>query len=559
MITNKNSMRSKRGAKTNYLLSSLLFLFITTVIFSQSSVSTDGKKGNLVSVNWLEKNLNNQEIIILDASQPQQYSSLHIPGAINVDFMSYGVKEVSLSEIQERYQAWGISADKKIVIYDRGAPMMATRVFFDLYYCGFPLKNLFILDGGLTKWQEAGKPATKELSSKPKKGSFKINKFNEEIKAKLPAFLSASGSRENNILLEALDANWHFGEFQFFDRPGHIPFGIMLPSGDFFNADKTFKSPEEIKKMLDYYSISEEKQIYTYCGGGIAASVPFFALRFILNYPDVKLFRESEMGWMQDQRELPFWTYDAPYLMRGTDWLKTWGGKMMRMYGVSQVNIIDVRIAEEYNKGHIPFSLNIPADLFWKNFNNSEKMAEILGQAGINPSYETIIVSGEGVNEHSALAFLILEYLGQKKVSIFIDSNEKFVQSGAELAKDESGTNPKNGNGNQPSVYPVKKRYEILINDSSNTNGLYPKVFIASGKTISNKTPEGKVIHLPYTDLLTADGSPKAAKDIWKIFQAAGVPRYAEIICFSDNPSEAAVNYFILKLMGFPDIKVMVI
>jgi hypothetical protein len=29
-------------------------------------------------------------------------------------------------------------------------------------------------------------------------------------------------------------------------------------------------------------------------------------------------------------------------------------------------------------------------------------------------------------------------------------------------------------------------------------------------------------------------------------------------VCFSDDPGEAAANYFILKLMGYPDIKVLV-
>jgi thiosulfate/3-mercaptopyruvate sulfurtransferase len=37
----------------------------------------------------------------------------------------------------------------------------------------------------------------------------------------------------------------------------------------------------------------------------------------------------------------------------------------------------------------------------------------------------------------------------------------------------------------------------------------------------------------------------------------AGVSRYAEIICVSDDPAEAAVSYFILKLMGFPDVKLL--
>jgi 3-mercaptopyruvate sulfurtransferase SseA len=44
----------------------------------------------------------------------------------------------------------------------------------------------------------------------------------------------------------------------------------------------------------------------------------------------------------------------------------------------------------------------------------------------------------------------------------------------------------------------------------------------------------------------------------WTILTKAGVPRHAELVCYSEDPGEAAVNYFILKLMGFPDVKVLV-
>ena len=70
------------------------------------------------------------------------------------------------------------------------------------------------------------------------------------------------------------------------------------------------------------------------------------------------------------------------------------------------------------------------------------------------------------------------------------------------------------------------------------------------------RAQDGKVVHVPYTELLNADGTPKAAKEIWKILDKAGVPRYAELVCVADDPGDAAVNYFILKLMGYPDIKV---
>ena len=97
-----------------------------------------------------------------------------------------------------------------------------------------------------------------------------------------------------------------------------------------------------------------------------------------------------------------------------------------------------------------------------------------------------------------------------------------------------------------------------MTSDPQRTRGPYPKVYLASGKTVPVKGQDGKVIHVPYTDLLNPDGTPKAAKDIGSILVKAGLPRYAEIICFSDDPGEAAANYFILKLMGYPDVKVLV-
>lgn len=538
----------------------LLFLTAGCVLFAPPLLAADGIKGNLASVSWLEKNVNSADLLILDASPAQLYKAQHIVGAINVDLFSYGAQEASVPEMEQRLQSFGISRVKKILIYDQGGSYMATRIFYDLYYYGYPVKDLLVLDGGLAKWRAAGGAVTKELTPAPQKGSFRITQVNDNVRVKLPEFLTASGDLKNNALVEALDASWHFGETAFFDRPGHIPNGIMLPSADFFNADKTFKSADEIKRMASYLGIKPEQQVHTYCGGGIAASVPFFALKFIADYPKVKLYQESELGWLQDERGLPHWTYDAPLLMRETNWLKTWGGKMLRTYGVSQVSMVDVRPADVFKQGHLPYALNIPADVFKGNVNNPEKLAEILGQAGVNASHEAVVISDAGLNADSALAFLMLESLGQKRVSVFTDSIDKWLELGLEVTKDPTAVGPKKGPGDlsiPTTAYPTNVRKNTLIADPKSTQGLYPKIFVASGKSIPAKVPDGKVVHVPYTDLLNADGKPKAAKDIWNILVKAGVPRYAELVSFSDDPGEAAANYFVLKLMGYPDVKVL--
>jgi thiosulfate/3-mercaptopyruvate sulfurtransferase len=540
-------------------------LLLAQPLRAEEKRAEEGIRGNLVDVHWLEKNLKNPDVVILDAS-PETYAKQHIPGAVSVniyDLFAYGFGGLSDARVEQVFQSWGISPGKKIVLYDAGADQLATRLFFDLDYHGVAAENLFIVDGGLFKWQKEGLPVTKEPTILPKNGTFKITKLNEDVRGGLPEVLTASGDPAHNALVEGLEPSWHFGAIAPFDRPGHIPNGILAQSADFYNPDKTFKSPEEIRKMLVYLGIRPEQQVYTYCGGGVAATVPFFAAKFIANYPKVKVFPESELGWLSDQRELPYWTFDAPFLMRETGWLQFWSGQMIRMFLGAPVSVVDVRSADAFNQGHVPFALNIPGDVFKSNVANPAKLAEILGPAGVNASDEAVVISGAGLTKDSALAFVMLEKLGQKKVSVFMDSldKDKWAQHGVTLTKNATVVGPKKGPRDAsipPTSYPENFRKDVVITDPESTQGAYPKVYIASGKDVPAKAQNGKVVHVPYADLLNADGTPKAAKDIWNILDKAGVPRYAELVCFSDDPGEAAVNYFILKLMGFPDIKVLV-
>ena len=562
-----------------------LFALAGLLAFAHTALAQD-VKGNLVSVDWLQDNLKKKDVLVLDASNTKNYLAKHIPGAISVSFttqestsqgvnLSYGggvdyftdmetcpyaFQEMPAQQMEKLFQSWGISPDLKIVMYDEGGIFHAARLFFSLYYHGFPVKNLYILDGGLSKWQEEGFPVTKDIPPAPRKGTFHVKKLNHDVKADLPEFLTATGDRLNNAIVEGLTPVWHFGEALSYDKAGHIPFAIMLGYPDFFNADKTYKSREEIQKMLDYLGILRNQQVYTHCGGGPGGSVPFFAIKFIAQYPKVKHFPESQLAWLYDERDLPYWTYDAPYLMRNTNWLQWWGGQRTRSLGSIQVSIVDVRSSEAYNQGHVPFALNVPVENFKNHLKDPLSLARLLGAAGVNALHEAVVISGDGITKESALAFLLLEQLGQKKVSIFMDTMEYWSKRGYALKKDRTVVAPKKVR-HDLAVPPVDYQAapgKAVIADPNSTKGLYPKIFIASGKTIPSQAVEGKVVHVPYTELLNEDGSPKPAKDIWNIIYKAGVTRYAELICFSDDPGEAAINYFIMKLMGFPDIKVLV-
>ncbi|HVE50164.1 MAG TPA: rhodanese-like domain-containing protein [Casimicrobiaceae bacterium] len=522
---------------------------------------TSSLASNLVGVDWLRQRLGSDEVVLIDASVTRLHAAKHIPGARSVDLYRYGSPhKVTAAEMEQRIQAWGISPGRKIVIYDEGASMMATWLFYELYYHGYPAEDLAILDGGLARWEAAGGAVTKEATPAPARGSFRVTQLREDQRVRLAEFVTASGDPANHALVEALEPSSHFGGTKFFDRAGHIPNAVMLPVTDFFNADKTFKTPGEIAKMAAYLGVRPDQTIHSHCGGGVAATVPYFALKFLSGFTQVKVYKESQMEWLQDERGLPMWTYDAPYLKRDATWLNGWGNRMMRMYDVAQLSVVDVRSREAYDVNHVPFALSVPEETFRRHVDAPSKLAELLGPMGVNPAHEAVIVSDGGIDKRAALAFVMLEKLGQKRVSVLMDSVDDWGLRGYPLTKEPTLVGQRKSPMDlsiPPVAYPSRVRDGVLITPANRTLGAYPKVFIASGSSVPQHAHAGKVIHVPYTELITADGKPKSAHEIWTILEKAGVPRYAEIICFADDPGEAAVNYFVLRLMGYPDVKVL--
>jgi len=82
----------------------------------------------------------------------------------------------------------------------------------------------------------------------------------------------------------------------------------------------------------------------------IAATVPFFAAKVMLDYPQVKLYKGSQLDWLRDDRGLPFWTYDAPSQLREMASVNSWNNPMLRMFGATRMSIIDVRPAAAFKQ-----------------------------------------------------------------------------------------------------------------------------------------------------------------------------------------------------------------
>ena len=534
-------------------------VLIASLAANAGGASAAEPRGRLVDPAWLQAHRG--QVLLLDASATPQYRAAHIAGAVSVDLYRYGPDAPTPAAMEQRLQSWGVAPGRTIVVYDKGGDSMATRVFYDLYYHGVPEQDLYLLDGGLARWRAEGGTVTQEATPPPAPGTFRVTQVREDARSRLPEFMAASDARSGQAVVDALDADYHYGAKKFFWRGGHVPNALLMPSDEFFNADKTFKPAGEIQRMARYLGIREDEVVHSHCGGGIAASVPWFALRFLAGHERTKLYVESQLEWLRDDRGLPFWTYDAPQLQRDTAWLTGWNAPMLRAYGVSKLNLVDVRPAAQYAAGHVPFSLNIDAEVFRRHLAEPDALAAALGPAGVDPAHEIVLVSDNALTPQAALAFLALEQAGHPRVSVLMDSVDEWALRGGELAKEPTKVGPPAGPKEfavPPARYVAHPREGLLLKDPRAARGEYPTVFVAAGRRAPSRQPEGKVVALPYSDLTDTAGRPRPASELWTRIDKAGVPRLAQVVVFADDPAEAAVDYYVFRLMGWPDVKVWV-
>jgi len=523
-----------------------------------TGVRADG--GRLVSPAWLEQQLQAQAVLLLDASMPPQHAAGHIAGAVNAPAFATGGREIPVAAMERMLRAWGVSAGRRIVVYDEGGSWMATRLVHDLTYHGVPLEDIHLLDGGLHRWKAAGKPVTKEPTPAPAAGNFRITRVQEEARVRLNEIIAASGDPARHAIVDALEPPYFYGGAKFFDRGGHIPTARLWPSSDFFNTDKTFKSADEIGRMLAHHGITPAQTVHVYCGGGGAAAVPVFALRVLLGRDKVKLYNESQREWLADERGLPLWTYPAPSLLRRAAWLEAWASPMLRMFGMSSISVVDVRPPEAYRLGHVPYALSLPAATFRAHVNQPDRLAELLGAAGVNMEHEAVVVGDRGLTPDVALAGWMLERLGQKKVAVLAEGFDEWALGGMSVAKEPTVVGAPRSPQDR-AVPATAYAYRPRAAAAPAAGAAYPLVYIAAGRQTPARAPAGapegaKLVHLPHTELLDAVGSPKPAKDLWTLLAKAGVPRYAQLVTFADDMGEAALSYLVLKLMGFVDVKV---
>jgi thiosulfate/3-mercaptopyruvate sulfurtransferase len=248
----------------------------------------------LVTTDWLEKNLNNPKLRLIEVSvDTGVYERGHIQGAVNfkwhTDLVDPVKRDIASKENFEKLlRQAGVNNDSTIVIYGDSNNWFAAwgAWVFDIY----GVKNVKLLDGGRKKWEAEKRPLT-PLATKVTAGTIKVSDANNALRARLIDVVAVANKKSDTALVDIRSNDEYTGKViapagvqELAIRAGHIPGAVNVPWGQAVAEDGTFKSPEELKKVYAAVGIDGKKPIITYCRIGERSSHTWFALSKILGY-----------------------------------------------------------------------------------------------------------------------------------------------------------------------------------------------------------------------------------------------------------------------------------
>jgi thiosulfate/3-mercaptopyruvate sulfurtransferase len=256
-------------------------------------------------------------------------------------------------------------------------------------------------------------------------------------------------------------------------------------------------------------------------------------------------------------------TDDRPELLIFTD-------ELQQQLGTQDARVIDVRTAKEYNAGHIPGAVSLPGKMIRAEINGVAaelppvgRLEAKFGELGIGPASRLVIYDEAGGTNATRL-FWTLDYLGHTEANLLDGGFQKWAVERRPLTTDV------------PTILPTK--FQAKMNQSKYADADYvlahlnkPGVILVDARR--PREYQGKVAskgvkragHIPGAvgiaieeHLTKHDGysSFKSAADLAKLFEGAGVTKDKEVIVYCRTGMRATHAYFVLRLLGYPRVRV---
>jgi thiosulfate/3-mercaptopyruvate sulfurtransferase len=270
----------------------------------------------LVNCQWLNQHLNDDNLVVLDASMAKVVGKeainyeqfVCIPGAKACDleraFHLTGACQPHTMPSAEQFESQltklAINKNTTVVIYDNQGIYSAPRAWWMFKLMGF--KQVYLLDGGLPAWLAQQLPTAHQYQLTPNNNDiddkviFNASKRPSAVLGSLDVLAAIDDSGSVTIDVRAKERFLGLvAEPRAGVRSGHIPKAINLPFAKMLSGHG-FKTKEQLSKLFNDYNISPDKQLIFSCGSGITACIVLLGA-YICGYDRLSLYDGSWSEW----------------------------------------------------------------------------------------------------------------------------------------------------------------------------------------------------------------------------------------------------------------------
>jgi thiosulfate/3-mercaptopyruvate sulfurtransferase len=256
--------------------------------------------GTLVSSQWLLERLTQPHLRIVDIrgyvktedlgegrqhaeylGARDEYDHEHIPGSVFIDWTTdivdpdHEVKAqlAPADRFSEALSRLGIGNETDVVVVDHTGGHFATRLWWALKYYGHD--RVAVLDGGFNRWKALGLPLTDAVADVQRRTFIVHGRPSLRVEADE---LLAKVEERSTIIVDARDPAQYTGAIRRGERGGHVPTAVNVWAKSLVNDDGTWKSDDELRKVLETGGVQADMPVVAYCNGGVTATGVLFAL-----------------------------------------------------------------------------------------------------------------------------------------------------------------------------------------------------------------------------------------------------------------------------------------
>jgi thiosulfate/3-mercaptopyruvate sulfurtransferase len=252
--------------------------------------------------------------VVIDVRQSWvSYLQNHVPGAVwlNVETLRAQQGELPFQllsgpEYGELFRRLGVTPYDTVVIYSAGDQLDIDATFVAWLLASSGASSVRVLDGGYAKWELEAREVTQFYPRRPVPNErFRPKAFHPPVASLEDVKAAVTGS--GLLVVDARPPEQYSGAAGAQRRRGHIPGAVNHPWKDDLEKPDlalVWKRPEALRAAYAAQGITPDREIILYCNSSTEASHVFFALRYLLGYPKVRIFVGSWTQW-SEREDLP--------------------------------------------------------------------------------------------------------------------------------------------------------------------------------------------------------------------------------------------------------------